>query len=118
MYFLKYASTVYRLQSLVVHKSTPLIYLSKPLTLSLNLSLNLSLSLSKPLSLSLNLSLSFTYHLRTVLHTYYTQLVHSPTLEKSWREQWRKAAKKALSLPDAAQVRMKFGVSLVKCMQV
>ncbi len=49
-----------------------------------------------------------------ILIIFIFQLVHSPTLEKSWRDQWRKAAKKALSLPDAAQVRMKFGVSQVQ----
>ena len=51
-------------------------------------------------------------HAHTHTHTHtHLQPLHSPIPDKLWRDEWRKAAKKVLALPDAAQVRMKFRVS-------
>ena len=39
----------------------------------------------------------------------------SPDGHKFWKHQWKMAAKRVLSLPDAAQVRMKYEVGLSEC---
>ena len=39
----------------------------------------------------------------------------SPDGHRFWKHQWKMVAKRVLSLPDAAQVRMKYEVCLSEC---